>query len=315
MEGVVLPRIFVGGGQEYHGPTATRDCVVVELTAKYLYSLLGDSVEIVTGGTAGVPEDFAKAWHNAGGKHVLCIVSSEHEEAYLLRGLPFKHQVVGKTQTERRLAVTKLERIKCAFFVQGGKFSTHEMKLFEENNVPIISFWGSGGAAGGGQPYEGWTFDRKPNDSRLTNAEPDVDPHACAEACAHTIKAKFPLYILLLVNKIKNHVAHVWWNPLANAFGHGIKHLHNGVIGLANSNALCHNDALLRSQAGKGDNATLFAYGANPHMIFAKIHTATLPSASFADANRHANAATHRTWPSRNNHCMLAMHAVAMIFA
>lgn len=53
-------RLFVGGGQEYYGPTAARDKLVVVETAKELFNLVGNSIEIVTGGMPGIPDEFCK---------------------------------------------------------------------------------------------------------------------------------------------------------------------------------------------------------------------------------------------------------------
>lgn len=93
------PRLFVGGGQDYYGPTAARDRDVVVHTALQLYALVGDTIEIVTGGMPGIPDDFAHAWP---GSSVLCIVSEEHKDAYIARDLPFDYQVAGKSQEARR---------------------------------------------------------------------------------------------------------------------------------------------------------------------------------------------------------------------
>ncbi|MBX9636673.1 MAG: hypothetical protein K2Q45_03890 [Nitrosomonas sp.] len=191
MQGAVFPRLFVGGGQSYYGPTAERDKLVVQKTAQLLFSALGNSIEIVTGGTAGIPEDFALAWHKAGGLHVLCVVSLEYEQEYLFRSLPFKHIIVGETQLKRRIAVTKLEQIKSALFVQGGKFSTHEMKLLEECGVPLVTFWGSGGAAGGQQPYENYVYTNKPVNPVLQSSDPLDDPEIIAAALVQAIKLQF----------------------------------------------------------------------------------------------------------------------------
>lgn len=182
-------RLFIGGGQDYWGETADRDRQVVKLVASELYNSLGNSIEIVTGGMAGIPNDFALAWVQAGGKHVLCVVSSEHEATFLqTKPIGFNHIATGKSQTERRLAVTKLEGIKCALFIQGGKFSTHEMKLFEERQVPIVSHWGSGGAAGGQQPYEGYVYTREPMNPELSSVDPGLSPLYIAAALASDIK-------------------------------------------------------------------------------------------------------------------------------
>jgi hypothetical protein len=113
----------------------------------------------------------------------------------LAKDLPFCHKVIGKTQEHRRIGVTKLEGIKCALFIQGGKYSTHEMKLFNErNDVAIISFVGSGGAAGGGQPYEGWTYDVKlQSDLLICSTDPKEDVEKIAEALVNQIIEKLKI--------------------------------------------------------------------------------------------------------------------------
>lgn len=186
-----LPRLFIGGGMSYFGPTSTRDKLVVEKTAQLLFNELGNSVEIVTGGTPGIPQDFALAWHKAGGKHVLCVVSSEYEEEYKARQLPFEHVVIGETQEKRRLAVTKLERIHCALFVQGGKFSTHEMQLFEQNKVPVVPFVGSGRASGGEQPYEGYSFKTNLVNPMLHSIDPDENVDELAVGLCAMVRESF----------------------------------------------------------------------------------------------------------------------------
>jgi len=184
-----LPRIFIGGGQDYWGETAERDKHVIEGVAVHLFNQLGNSVEIVTGGMQGIPNDFAVAWTRVGGRHVLCVVSSEHEEAFLqTKPCAFKHIILGETQTQRRLSLTKLERIKCALFIQGGKFSTHEMQLFEERQIPIVTHWGSGGAAGGGQPYEGYAYSKMPQSPVLQSTDPSLNPIDIALAIAYEIR-------------------------------------------------------------------------------------------------------------------------------
>lgn len=180
-------RLFVGGGQDYYGPTSDRDKQVVLEVAEQLFESVGDSVEIVTGGMPGIPEDFAKAWK---GTKVLCVVSSEQEEAFKSRNLPFDMRVIGESQLKRRLAVTKLENIKCALFVQGGKYSTHELQLFSERpDVNVVCFTGSGGAAGGTQPYEGWTYDTKlQENSIISSNDPNLDPSKIAKEIVIQIK-------------------------------------------------------------------------------------------------------------------------------
>lgn len=181
MEGV--PLIFVGGGQDYYGETAERDKNVVKALAVRLEKSLPSEVQIVYGGMPGIPEDFCKAFGHP--DRVLAVVSSEQEEAYGKRNPGFNFRVIGDTQEKRRLGVVRLKHIRCAIFVQGGKYSTHEIKLFKERgDVPIVAFWGSGGASGGTQPYEGWTFQDKPkNDtSLLCSTDPKEDPDKIAEA-------------------------------------------------------------------------------------------------------------------------------------
>jgi hypothetical protein len=180
--------LFVGGGQDYHGPTAARDKEVVKRTAQILYELIGDCVCVATGGMPGIPDDFANAWN---GKYVLGVVSSEYEAQWNDRKpAHFDTLVIPGSQEKRRLAVTQMTGIKCVLFVQGGKFSTHELKLFAERGVPIVSFTGSGGAAGGdaNTAYEGWTYN-VPNDDPAvcsTNPTADVDQiaYSLAMKCA-----------------------------------------------------------------------------------------------------------------------------------
>jgi hypothetical protein len=187
---MIKNRLFVGGGQDYWGETAERDRKIVKEASKILFELVGDSIEIVTGGMPGIPDDFVHAWL---GTSVLCVISEEHLENYLARDLPFDYKVVGKSQEARRLAVTRLEGIKCALFIQGGKYSTHEMKLLlERNDVGLVSFVGSGGAAGGDQPYNGWSYDTTlEKDVMLHNKDPLADVKEIAQSIAENIKKYF----------------------------------------------------------------------------------------------------------------------------
>jgi hypothetical protein len=125
------------------------------------------------------------------GKHVLCVVSSEYEEEYKTRQLPFEHIVIGQTQEKRRLAVTKLPRIFCALFVQGGKFSTHEMQLFEQNKVPVVPLVGSGGASGGDQSYEGYTFKTNLVNPMLHSVDPDENVDELANGLCRLVREAF----------------------------------------------------------------------------------------------------------------------------
>ena len=179
--------IFVGGGQDYYGETAVRDKAVVSTLAERLSRSLPKDVQIVYGGMPGIPEDFCKSFASAdeaAEARILAVVSSEQKEKFLARDFGFDMRVIGETQEKRRLGVVRLEGYKCAIFVQGGQYSTHEIKLFKERgDVPIISLWGSGGASGGTQPYQGWTFTDVPKDMPLLcSKDPLEDPEAIAKA-------------------------------------------------------------------------------------------------------------------------------------
>ncbi len=131
----------------------------------------------------GIPADFAKVWwESQKNPKVLSVVSSEHLAKYKEKNLPYQVFVAGPTQEARRIAVTQLEDIKCALFIQGGKYSTHEMKLFSDRGIPIVSFVGSGGAAGGSQPYEGWSYKDLENHPVISNKDPNADPDQIAIA-------------------------------------------------------------------------------------------------------------------------------------
>jgi len=190
-----VSRLFIGGGQDYHGPTAQRDREIVTAVAQCLANEFSEDIQLVTGGMPGIPDDFARAYRQAGGTHVLCVVSSEQEEAFRKRNeeTKFDYQVIGESQEKRRIAVTKLEGIKAALFIQGGKYSTHEMKLFEENGIPIITLWSSGGAAGGTQPYEGYSYGVKPIEREL--CDPEVTNAVdVAKALVDKIKLAIQIY-------------------------------------------------------------------------------------------------------------------------
>jgi len=135
----------------------------------------------------GIPEDFCKSFASAdeaAEARILAVVSSEQKEKFLARDLGFDMRVIGESQEKRRLGVVRLEGYKCAIFVQGGQYSTHEIKLFKERgDVPIIALWGSGGASGGTQPYQGWTFTDEPKDVPLLCSKDQLeDPEAIAKA-------------------------------------------------------------------------------------------------------------------------------------
>jgi SLOG cluster4 family len=185
MEG--LSKLIIIGGQSYMGPTAERDKKVVEQTAQELFNLIGNSVCVTTGGMPGIPDDFARAWNEAGGKYIQCIVSSEHEEAFKLRNTGFNYIIAGKSQLERRLALSQLENVYAVLAIQGGKYTTHELQLFEEKGAPIVTFWGSGGAAGGMCPYDnGYVYTKEPA-GILCSTDPNEDSAQIAKALAFKI--------------------------------------------------------------------------------------------------------------------------------
>lgn len=190
-------KILIGGGQEYHGPTAERDRRVVVATAKELFNKVGNSVTIVTGGMPGIPMDFVKAWQEAGGKHVEFIYSEEAHnkltEDEKLSGVSYK--VVAKTQKERRQILTQMEGLCCAFFVQGGQYTTDEIrKCIARKPVHVICFVGSGGASSGKIPYEGVAFD--PRDTKLEEwmciEDPNADVDFLASNFARAIRDCIP---------------------------------------------------------------------------------------------------------------------------
>lgn len=184
-------RILVGGGQDFYGPTAERDRRVCELLPTRVYALVGDQVQIVTGGTEGIPDIFATHWP---GTTVLDVVSDEYLDKYRAR-VAYQsnrsHIVVGKTQLARRLAMTAMDRVVCAVFIQGGKFSSHELQLLHAKSIPIVPLWGGGGAAGGQQPYEGWSLPKEIAENwkepLLLDTDPSTEPFLIAEAMVRCI--------------------------------------------------------------------------------------------------------------------------------
>jgi hypothetical protein len=187
-----LQRILVGGGQEFYGPTAERDRRVCELLPVRLFERTALELEIVTGGTAGIPDVVAEHWP---GK-VLDVVSDEYETEYKAHaGTKSKraHVLAGKSQLARRLAMTAMPGVVCAIFIQGGKYSTHEMRLLYERGVPIVPLWGGGGAAGG-QPacaYEGWSLPigvaSDWNEDLLLDSNPATDPELIVRAMVRCV--------------------------------------------------------------------------------------------------------------------------------
>lgn len=174
--------LFIGGGQEYHGQTATRDKKVVHLVAQLLREKMLP-IQIVTGGTAGVPDDFAKLY----GPNVVDVVSSEYLKQYKERAPGRPYWVAGKTQEERRIALAANPDIFTGFFVQGGQFTAHEIKLFQDAGKAVIVFSGSGGASGGQIDYKGWRYVPYNTDVPYHSQDPDADPVEIATALVETI--------------------------------------------------------------------------------------------------------------------------------
>jgi len=172
--------ILVGGGQAYYGPTASRDKNVVQIAAQLLRESELD-IQVVTGGTAGVPDDFAMRY--ASGGRVVDIVSSEFLETYKERtkDRPRAYWVAGETQEKRRLAFLKNPDIKVGLFIQGGQYTAHEIHLFEESGRTAIVFLGSGGASGGKIAYKGWSYRPHKRIARAYDSEdPDENPYDIA---------------------------------------------------------------------------------------------------------------------------------------
>lgn len=184
--------LLVGGGQEYHGPTSERDKEVVERIAKALFARVGNSIEIVTGGMPGIPMDFAFAWRNQGGNRICCIVSEEHLRGgtlHMVAGITY--QVVGKTQRERREALTQLPEIKAALFVQGGQYTTDEIIKCQTRGLPTVCFVGSGGASAGLIPYQGDV----PNLVEVPDWMKNKDPNASASQLAALFVAELMIHL------------------------------------------------------------------------------------------------------------------------
>jgi len=169
--------LMVGGGQDYYGPTAARDKLVVKDLASHLYAYAKDKhgldIQIITGGTAGIPDEFAAAYKG----RTLDIVSSEYLDKYKERTAdnPRPYWVAGKTQEQRRLAFATNPDIRCALFIQGGQYTTHEIQIFLENGREIVPFRGSGGASGGKIAYKNWRLPESDYDKEWASDSTDPD--------------------------------------------------------------------------------------------------------------------------------------------
>lgn len=185
--------ILVGGGQAYYGPTAERDKKVVTIAARLLREAETPyRIQIVTGGTAGIPDDFAKGF---GKGQAVDVVSSEHLPEYLERtaGRPRSYWVAGESQEKRRLAFTTNPNIAAALFVQGGQYTTHEILLMQQARLPVVVFWGSGGASGGQIPYKSESVSAPTGGERpYHSTDPDADPYTIAGALIDDLLAALP---------------------------------------------------------------------------------------------------------------------------
>jgi predicted Rossmann-fold nucleotide-binding protein len=182
--------LLVGGGQAYYGPTGERDKKVVEEVAKELFNQCGNSIEIVTGGMPGIPMDFARVWLLAGGTHVRFIVSEEHMATVTETMTGVKYEVRGKTQAERRVALTGLQDLHAALFVQGGEYTTDEIIKCQTRGIPVICFIGSGGASGGQIAYKGQlpVLDTDEPSEWIRNADPDADTATLAAQLTYRLR-------------------------------------------------------------------------------------------------------------------------------
>jgi hypothetical protein len=181
--------LFVGGGQAYYGPTAQRDKLVVLSLARML-ARSGAISRVITGGTEGVPDDFAHAFLASGGSEVLEIIPEVYLGTYkkrLTKGR--KYVVEGKTMDERRMRIFERTDVNICLFVQGGQFTTHEMLLAQEKGLRTVSFVGSGGASGGQIKFNGKAVlvDTK---GLASSTDPLEDPHNIAKELLSAILGK-----------------------------------------------------------------------------------------------------------------------------
>ena len=161
------------GGHEYYGRTAERDAAVVQKLAKRLFEHYGNNVRIITAGTNGITDDFCTAWKAAGGRHICWVKMSEG--CFL--------DVLGD-----------MRHVDCAIAVQGGKGTAEKLQKLEQKGVPIVSFWGSGGAAGGKISFKEYTF-QKEMPGVLSSSDPDFSSNDIAEAFFEQVREQSRDYI------------------------------------------------------------------------------------------------------------------------
>lgn len=184
-----MTEVLIGGGQDYYGPTSERDKRVVIATARALFNKMGNNVRIVTGGMPGIPMDFAKAWLEAGGVHVESIFSAEAHRVLsrdnTLDGVTYT--IVAETQAERRQLLTQRPNLKCAFFVQGGQYTTDEILKCMDRGLSTVCFVGSGGACSGAIPYKDKQVDPNAFPKWTHTDDPNADANELAELFAEEI--------------------------------------------------------------------------------------------------------------------------------
>lgn len=179
--------LFVGGGQDYHGPTAERDERVVAILAQKLREH-PEPFQIITGGTEGIPDKIARTFSAGHNKTVVDVISDEYFPKYAERtkDCPSPHWIAGATNAERRMFIATAHGIKVALFIQGGQYTAHEILLFQRHNprCSLVIFTGSGGASGGEILHEG---ERYAPQKRLTRAYDSTDPDASSLAIAQEL--------------------------------------------------------------------------------------------------------------------------------
>jgi hypothetical protein len=188
-EGLV---IFVGGGQDYHGHTSERDRTVVSIVGRLLAQLF-PNLQLVCGGTPGIPMDVIQGALEVNPQiKTLAYVSHKFEPEFLAKNrLGMPHVIVGETQEERRLALPTIPGLKVGLFISGGQYTAHEIKIFQEHKIPVVAFWGSGGASGGKISYGDYMFSDVPENPLICSEDPMENPEQIAKAVVEEVKRRF----------------------------------------------------------------------------------------------------------------------------
>jgi hypothetical protein len=176
--------IFIGGGQDYYGPTAERDKKVVRILATKLRED-DRPFQLVTGGTDGIPDEMAKIVSSGHNKTTIDILSEKYVPTYKERlvNRPRAYWIAGKTQEERRNALAACTDIRVALFIQGGPYTAHEILLFQRaQHCQLVIFNGSGGASGGEITHQGERYEQPIRGIRAYDStDPDADPEEIAQ--------------------------------------------------------------------------------------------------------------------------------------